>query len=138
MERLLAAHAPPLTLAQYDVLQTLAEGQVLGADLARRAAVSPAAISQLLDALVQAGFVERLTMPEDRRRQALRVTEEGLRSLRSAQAVIVQHLAAVLGSLPPHEASALLTSLGHVAAALSGTAPPPRPQRHPPPPRPPR
>jgi hypothetical protein len=38
IERLLAAHDPPLTVAQYLVLQAIAEGEVVGAELARRTA----------------------------------------------------------------------------------------------------
>ena len=48
IERLLAGHAPPLTVAQFLVLQSVGDGEVVGSELARRAAVSPAAVSQLL------------------------------------------------------------------------------------------
>src|SRR5437899_823474 len=51
IERLLAGHEPPLTVAQYLALQAVGEGEVVGAELARRTAVSPAAVSQLLAAL---------------------------------------------------------------------------------------
>ena len=55
IERLLAGHEPPLTVAQYLALQAVGEGEVVGAELARRTAVSPAAVSQLLAALEKAG-----------------------------------------------------------------------------------
>ena len=45
IERLLVAHDPPLTVAQYLALEAVAEGEMVGAELARRAAVSPAAVS---------------------------------------------------------------------------------------------
>jgi hypothetical protein len=54
IERLLAGHEPPLTVPQYLVLQSVAEGDIVGSELARRAGVSPAAISQLLDTLALA------------------------------------------------------------------------------------
>jgi hypothetical protein len=36
IERLLAAHEPPLTVAQYLALQAVGEGEVVGSELARR------------------------------------------------------------------------------------------------------
>src|SRR5437764_13047028 len=69
IERLLAGHEPPLTVAQYLALQAIDEGEVVGSELARRTAVSPAAVSQLLAALQTSGLRERSRRPEDRRRQ---------------------------------------------------------------------
>src|SRR5207237_482580 len=46
IERLLSAHDPALTVAQYLALQAIDEGDVVGSELARRTAVSPAAVSQ--------------------------------------------------------------------------------------------
>jgi DNA-binding MarR family transcriptional regulator len=43
------------------------EGGVAGPDLARRAAVSPSAVSQLLAGLEGAGLVERGRLADDRR-----------------------------------------------------------------------
>src|ERR671936_2620481 len=77
IERVLAAHDPPLTVAQYLALQAIADGEVVGAELARRAAVSPAAISQLLAALEDAGMLSRDRLDDDRRRQPLSLTEQG-------------------------------------------------------------
>ena len=53
------ARPPPLTVAQYLALQAIAEGEVVGAELARRAAVSPAAVSQLLATLEESGLLAR-------------------------------------------------------------------------------
>src|SRR5438105_4849175 len=71
IERLLAAHDPPLTVAQYLVLQAVGEGELVGSELARRAAVSPAAVSQLLAALEDGNLLERRRLADDRRRQPL-------------------------------------------------------------------
>ena len=57
IERLLAMHDPRLTVAQYLVLEAVAEGEVVGAELARRAAVSPAAVSQLVAVLEADGLL---------------------------------------------------------------------------------
>lgn len=136
IERLLAGHAPPLTVAQYLALQAVGEGDVVGSELARRTAVSPAAVSQLLAALENAGLLERQRLPGDRRRQPLGLTDRGQQTLRSAQGVLRERLAALLTDLPAPEADALARLLTRLESSLTGTAPPPRPHRPPPPPRP--
>src|SRR5947199_7319450 len=76
IERLLAAHDPPLTVAQYLALQAIADGEIVGAELARRAAVSPAAVSQLLAGLEEGALLTRARLEGDRRRQPLALTEQ--------------------------------------------------------------
>jgi DNA-binding MarR family transcriptional regulator len=131
VERLLATHEPPLTPAQYLALEAVAKGEIVGAELARQAAISPAAVSQLLGGLEADGFVERLRTADDRRRQPLALTKDGDRVLRSAQALLREQLAALLGELPRPEADALARLLQRVESLLSGTAPPRRPPRPP-------
>src|SRR5690349_17610000 len=63
VDRLLAGHAPPLTLAQFLALQAVAEGDLVGSELARRTAVSPAAVSQVLAGLGDAGLLDRGHVP---------------------------------------------------------------------------
>jgi DNA-binding MarR family transcriptional regulator len=134
IERLLATHDPPLTVAQYLALQAIDEGEIVGAELARRAAVSPAAVSQLLAALEQAGLlIPRARLEDDRRRQPLALSEHGQWALRSAQTALRERLAGLLADLPPPEADALARLLERLQASLSGTPPPPRPHRPPPP-----
>ena len=132
IERLLAAHDPPFTVAQYLTLQAVAEGEVVGAELARRAAVSPAAVSQLLAALKENGLLSSGRVEEDLRRQPLALTEQGQWALRSAQTALRERLAGLLADMPPHEADALARLLELLQASLSGTPPPPRPHRPPP------
>jgi DNA-binding MarR family transcriptional regulator len=132
IERVLAAHDPPLTVAQYLALQAIADGEVVGAELARRAAVSPAAVSQLLGALEQEGLVSRERFEDDRRRQPLSLTDQGRWALRSAQTTLRERLAGLLVDIPPPETDALARLLERLEASLSGTPPPPRPHRPPP------
>jgi DNA-binding MarR family transcriptional regulator len=134
IERLLAAHDPPLTVALYLALQAIAVGELVGAELARRAAVSPAAVSQLLAALEESGLLTRARLEDDRRRQPLALTKHGQWAVRSAQTALRERLAGLLADLPPPEADALARLLERLQASLSGTPPPPRPDRPPPPP----
>jgi len=132
IERVLAAHDPALTVTQYLALQAIADGEVVGAELARRAAVSPAAVSQLLAVLEQERLVSRERLEDDRRRQPLSLTDEGQWALRSAQTTLRERLAGLLADIPPPETDALARLLERLQASLSGTPPPPRPHRPPP------
>ena len=141
VERLLAGHDPPLTLSQFLALDAVGRGDLVGGtELARTAAVSPAAVSQLLASLEDGGLLERTRTAGDRRRQTLALTGEGVRVLESARLLLRDRLGALVGDLPPPEVDALARALEALEAVLAGTAPPRRPHRrpHPPPPPPPR
>ena len=135
IERLLAAHDPPFTVAQYLALQAIADGELVGAELARRAAVSPAAVSQLLATLEDGGLLSRGRLEDDRRRQPLALTEQGQWALRSAQTALHERVSGLIVDLPRPEADALARLLERLQSSLSGTPPPPRPRRAPRPPR---
>ena len=136
IERLLAAHEPPLTVAQFLALRAIASEDVSGSELAVRTGVSGPAVSQLLAGLAEAGLIERSELAEDRRRHALELTKRGRGSLTSARALLREQLSTLLAELPHPEADALARALPQVEATLSGAPPPrraPRPHRpHPP------
>jgi len=141
IERLLAGHEPPLSTGQYLALRAIADGDVTGVDLARRAAVSPAAVSQLVAALETRELVTRGRAVDDRRRQPLALTDQGRQALTSAQSLLGEQLAQLLAGLAPPEVDALTDALERLDVALSGAPPPrrqPRPPRPPAPPPPPR
>lgn len=117
--------------AQYLALQAIAEGEVVGAELARRATVSPAAMSQLLAGLEDAGMLTRDRLDDDRRRQPLFLTEQGRWTLRSAQTALRERLAGLLADMPRAETDALARLLERLESSLSGMPPPPRPPRPP-------
>ena len=133
LERLLAAHRPPLTLAQFAALRAIDADGVSGSELARRSGVSGPAVSQLLAGLADAGLLQRGEFAGDRRRQTLALTDSGRLTLRSAQSMLRDRLSILLAELPRPEAEALARGLPRVEAVLSGSPPP----RRPPPPRPP-
>lgn len=143
IERLLAAHGPPLTVAQFLALRAIAAEDVSGSELARRTGVSGPAVSQLLAGLADAGLIARSEVAQDRRRRALALTERGSATLSSAGNLLGGRLSALLGGLPRPESDALARALPEVEATLSGAPPPrrpPAPPRHAPlgRPRPPR
>jgi DNA-binding MarR family transcriptional regulator len=137
VERVLASHDPPLTVAQYLALRAIQATPLSAAELARRTGVSGPAVSQLVSALESAGLVERQQAEADRRTRGLALTTSGARTLSSATALVSERLAGLLTDLPKPEADALTRLLERVEAALSGQPPPRRP--HPPkPPKPPK
>ena len=137
IERLLAGHEPPLTVAQFLALRAIAEGGVSGSELARRAGVSGPAVSQLIAGLADSGLLARQELTEDRRRQTLTLTPPGQNTLASAHRLLIERLSTMLADLPRPEADTLARALPQVATILSG-APPPRRPPPPPLPRPPR
>jgi len=137
IERLLAGHAPALTVPQYLALRAIEREGVTGSELARRTGVSGPAVSQLISGLASAGLVERRADEADRRRQALALSTAGEQAFASAEALLRDRFGELLGDLPRPEVDALARLLPSVEAALSGAPPPRRP--HPPaPPHPPR
>jgi len=137
IERLLAAHEPPLTVAQLLALEAAEEG-IVGAQLAERAAVSPAAVSQLLTGLEDAGLVARVRASDDRRRQRLVLTVAGRRTLRSVRETLARGLLPLVSVLRRTEAESLAAALAVLAPAVGATPPPRRPPRPSHPPRTPR
>lgn len=128
IDRLLAGHDPPLTVAQFLALRAIGTGAVSGSELAHRAGVSGPAVSQLLSGLAGAGLLERRELDEDRRRQALDLSANGKRALASAQTLLRERLSSLLADLPHPETDALARALPHVEATLSGEPPPRRPR----------
>lgn len=69
-----------LSVPQFDVLSTLTEREGMSQrELAERLYVTKGNVSGLIDRLVEAGLVERHSIPEDRRSHALHLTSEGKR-----------------------------------------------------------
>ena len=132
IQRLLAAHRPPLTVSQLLALRAIADGPITAADLARRAAVSGAAVSQLVADLERDGLVERAPAAADRRRLELALTAGGRRTLESVRHSLGGQIGELLGGMAPPDADALARALVQVESLLAGTPPP----RRPPPPHP--
>jgi DNA-binding MarR family transcriptional regulator len=131
IQRLLSAHRPPLTVSQLLALRAIADGPVAASELARRAAVSGAAVSQLVADLERDGLVERAPALGDRRRLELALSARGRRTLVSARSSLAGQIGELLGGIPRPEADALASGLARVESLLAGTPPPRRPPPHP-------
>ena len=89
-----------LTLPQYRVLGILAEGSAAASGLADRLAVRPPSITAIIDGLVARGLVDRRHEESDRRRIALRLTDEGARIVAEADLSVDEYLASIAACLP--------------------------------------
>lgn len=127
VERVLASHEPPLTVAQYLALRAVARSPLSGTELAQRAGVSGPAVSQLVTALEAGGLVERRATEADRRSRDVTLTSRGRDTVQSATKLVGTRMAELLIDLPGPEAKALTRLLERVEAALSGAPPPRRP-----------
>ena len=127
IERVLAMHSPPLTPAQFLALRAITREQLTAAELARRTAVSGAAVSQLLAALAQAGWVERSQSVGDRRLQRLALTEAGASVYSSAARLVHSRVGELLATFPGPERDRLGRTLERLEETLGGAPPPRRP-----------
>jgi DNA-binding MarR family transcriptional regulator len=100
-----------LSPAQYHVLSFLAAGPSNAAVLAHKLAVAPPSLTTVVDGLVARGLVARGHDPDDRRRVAHRLTEEGRRVLEEADGVIEKRLREILSHVPAASAQRALGGL---------------------------
>jgi DNA-binding MarR family transcriptional regulator len=87
-------------------------------ELAARERIAPASMSVAVARLEKAGLVRRTADPLDRRRQALWVTEEGDRILRTVRTRRTAWLAARLKRLPTQQLAAVEAAIAPLAALL--------------------
>jgi DNA-binding MarR family transcriptional regulator len=110
-----------LALTDYDVLVQLAavEGRRLRmSELADRLLLSRSGVTRLVDRLVSAGLVERVSCDDDRRGQWAALTDAGLRRLRDASPTHLRGIAKhFLDRLSADELRSLQESLDRVVAA---------------------
>jgi long-chain acyl-CoA synthetase len=108
-----------LTLPQYRVLGILAEGSAAASGLAGRLAVRPSSVTAIIDGLVARGLVDRKHEEDDRRRIALRLTEEGARTIADADHAVDRYLASIAATLAPEDEIMVLRSLELWGQALA-------------------
>ena len=100
-----------LTLPQYRVMGILAEGSSAASGLADRLAVRRPSITAIVDGLVAKGLVDRRQEDSDRRKVAVRLTEDGVRVLAEADQAVDAYLVSIAQHLPAKEEATALRSL---------------------------
>jgi DNA-binding MarR family transcriptional regulator len=92
-----------LTPAHYRILRALSNRDCTVSELAQHQDVSLPSISETVQTLVERGWLERETSPEDRRVNHVRITRKGQQVLSKEQKRLVGWMAARLDSLKPSE-----------------------------------
>ncbi len=100
-----------LTLPQFRVLGILAEGSSAASGLADRLAVRRPSITAIVDGLVARGLVDRRQEDSDRRRVAVRLTDEGVHILAEADRAVDAYLESIACHLPDKDEATALRSL---------------------------
>jgi DNA-binding MarR family transcriptional regulator len=100
-----------LSVPQYRVLAVLAEATAAAGLLAERLAVRPPSVTSVVDGLVGRGLVRRGADLEDRRRQVLEVTDDGIAALHEADAAVAARLRELADRLDGRRAQRVLSSL---------------------------
>jgi long-chain acyl-CoA synthetase len=108
-----------LTLPQYRVLGILAEGSAAASGLAGRLAVRPSSVTAIIDGLLARGLVDRKHEEGDRRKIALRLTDEGSRIVAEADVAVDEYLASIAAHLPGEDERMVLRSLELWGQALA-------------------
>ena len=102
----LALATVDLTLPQYRVLILLAEGNEAASALAEKLAVSRPSVTGVVDGLVARGLVQRITVPDDRRRVDHDLTDLGRKLIDVAEAEVQRRLSEIAAHRPDQAASA--------------------------------
>lgn len=108
-----------LSVPQFDLLSTLSEAEgITQNDLATRLYVTKGNVSGLVDRLVEAGYVERRSMPGDRRSNALFLTPQGRRMVERGIALQDAFVEETLGTLSQEDLAAFDRILGDWRTAV--------------------
>jgi DNA-binding MarR family transcriptional regulator len=103
--------AMDLPVAQLRVCTILQAGPRAMSAISEELGISISAITQIADRLERAGFVERVTEPDDRRMKRLQLTPHGAEVMRSRREQRVRRVADALAQLPPAAREAVLAAL---------------------------
>jgi DNA-binding MarR family transcriptional regulator len=112
------------TMPQFRVLAHLAAGPLTLSTLAKKRRVSPQSMSELVQVLVERGWIARTPDPADRRQHMLQLTEHGRAHYERAQDMTVRQLAPLLAQLSADEMAAVqlaLPALHRVLAQEEGS-----------------
>lgn len=115
-----------ITEAQFNVLMLLRYqsegGEMDQTTLGRMLVVNRSNVTGLVDRMERAGWVVRTPDPGDRRVKQVSLTPAGVSVLEKAEAVYLQRVQAVVGSLTTAQRSTLAKLLGRLRATLNSPA----------------
>jgi len=99
------------TMPQFRVLAHLAAGPLTLSVLAKKRRVSPQSMSELVQVLVERGWIARAPDPGDRRQSLLQLTEHGRSHYERADAQTLRRLTPLMAQLSDEELEAVRLAL---------------------------
>lgn len=97
-------HACTITPSQWTVLRTVMEWNRIGIkDIAQKLGISSSAATQLVDSLVQNGYLDRKQNPDDRRSLCIEISAKAKKQIHLLKKNRLQHLAEVFSVLSDKE-----------------------------------
>jgi len=109
------------TLPRFDLmaqLERVEDGMTLG-EVSKRMMVSAGNVTSLVERLVQTGYVERRTAPNDRRSHLIRLTKNGRKHFGRMAAAHQSWVAGLLADLSHDDMQGAMHELGKVKVSVS-------------------
>jgi MarR family transcriptional regulator, organic hydroperoxide resistance regulator len=107
-----------LSLAQYHLLEPLADGPRTNGELAELAGISAPTATRVVDGLLQRGLVSRVEDPTDRRAVVISLTSSGRSSLALKEREYAARRSRIAEALDPHEQRVATELLRRLAAVI--------------------
>lgn len=107
------------TMPQFRVLAYLLKEPLTLSDIARRRRVSLQSAGELIQTLVDRGWISRVQDPSDRRQMLLHLTKEGQHQYQRAHGRMLAHLIPFMEMLSEDEISAVMIALPALQRVLS-------------------
>jgi DNA-binding MarR family transcriptional regulator len=109
-----------LTPRQYAVLLTVSQNEGLSqTQLVDKTGIDRSTLADIVRRMLKKGLLTRRRTREDARAYAVRLTDEGWKSLQRADPVAGRVDERILSALPPAQRERFLTDLGTIVTALS-------------------
>jgi DNA-binding MarR family transcriptional regulator len=110
-----------LSMGQLSTLFRLYHGGICGvSDLGDHLGVTNAAASQMVDKLVQQGYLERTEDPDDRRVKQLRLTSKGALLVQKSYEVRLRWMEEITASLSPEQQEAVTSAISILTEKAQG------------------
>lgn len=88
-------------------------------DIAKAVKLSPGAVSQIIESLVQGGFLERTSDPHDRRAINIQITKELQLARNQVMEMLDEKMGSILADRTPDEREAFITVLQKIVEKFS-------------------
>lgn len=106
------------TMPQFRVLSYLQESPLTVSDIARRRRVSFQSAGELVQTLVERGWIKRLPDPNDRRQSLLHVTEAGQGAYERVQTHMLQRISELVDGLSEDDKTVIRRAMSLLQAML--------------------